>query len=245
MAENVLNVLGRRITDGELPAGAVFTVAQIEEEFGAARSVVREAIGVLGSIGMVEPRRRVGVIVTEQDRWDPYDPHLIRWLLGGPQRSTHLEALMELRLAVEPLAARLAADRATPDERADLLRHAEVLHQLGERGQGNTQGYLEADIAFHSTLLRASGNPFLAGLATPVAEVLRGRTELGLTPGRPAAGTLEDHVAAARAIASHDPATASSRSTAHLETVRREVSTDASTDTTTDSTLDPDAETEA
>ncbi|MGI6878051.1 FadR/GntR family transcriptional regulator [Microbacterium sp. gxy059] len=225
MASEILDELGQKIADGDLAPGAVFTLAEVEARYGVARSVVREAIGVLASIGMVEPRRRVGVIVREARFWDVYDADLIRWTLAGPGRDAHLEALMELRLAAEPLAARLAADRATPEQRADLLRSAEMLDQLGTAGRGHSLDYLDADLAFHSTLLHASGNPFLAGLAGPIAEVLRGRARLGLTPSTPAPGTLEDHVATARAIAARDAATAAERSATQLEQVRREVAT--------------------
>ncbi|MDN3312095.1 FCD domain-containing protein [Microbacterium oryzae] len=220
---NLLDRLGQSIADGALAAGSVFTIADVQAESGASRSVVREAVGVLASIGMVEPRRRVGVIVTSEHRWEIYDPHLIRWSLSGPRRARQLEALMELRLAVEPLAARLAAERATPDQRTDLLATAEALGELGAAGRGDTLDYLDADVEFHTTLLVASGNPFLAGLVSPITEVLRGRTELGLTPRRPAPGTVEDHIATARAIAEYDSHTAAARSAAQLEQVRREV----------------------
>lgn len=220
---SVLHQLGQSIADGALPAHSVFTIADVQAQHGASKSVVREAVGVLASIGMVEPRRRVGVIVAPEERWEIYDPHLIRWSLAGPRRAEQLESLMELRLAVEPLAARLAAVRASAEQREELLRHAAALGELGAAGRGDTLDYLDADVAFHSTLLVASGNPFLAGLVSPVAEVLRGRRELGLTPSRPAPGTVEDHIATARAVAARDAPTASARSAAQLEQVRREV----------------------
>lgn len=220
---DVLDHLGQRIADGSLPPGSVFTIADVESELRTSRSVVREAVGVLASIGMIEPRRRVGMIVAPPERWEIYDPHLIHWTLKGPQRAHQLAALMELRAAVEPYAARLAAERATPEERADLIRHAETLSELGSSGRGDSLDYLDADVAFHTTLLRASGNPFLAGLTTAIAEVLRGRAELRLTPAIPAPGTIEDHVATAHAIAMRDGAAAEHRSAQQLEQVRREV----------------------
>ena len=50
---------------------------------------------------------------------------------------------------------------------------------------GDLEAYLEADVAFHRTLLQASGNEMLAALTTVVAEVLAGRTHHDLMPARP------------------------------------------------------------
>ena len=57
-------------------------------------------------------------------------------------------------------------------------------------GQADTAPYLEADLAFHSLVLTASGNPLLGALEQPVREVLAGRTHFGMHPKTPAPGTL-------------------------------------------------------
>ncbi|GAB3267512.1 FCD domain-containing protein [Microbacterium sp. MEC084] len=225
---DVLGELGRRIAAGEIPPGAVLTLAGIEAEQGASRTVVREAVRVLESLGMVESRRRVGITVLPRERWDAFDPLLIGWNLEGPFRQQQLEALMELRVAVEPMAARLAAERATPAQRAELKRLAEELNDLGHRGLGASDPYLEIDLAFHATLLAASGNPLLAALERPVHAVLEGRTRLGLTPSIPVAGTLEDHLRLALAIVAGDADEAERHSRGHMHTVWGEVAGDAS-----------------
>ena len=68
---------------------------------------------VLESMGLVAARRRVGITVLPPARWNPFDPDIIRWRLAGPDRLRHLQSLSELRSAIEPLAARLAAAHAT------------------------------------------------------------------------------------------------------------------------------------
>ncbi|UWF76936.1 FCD domain-containing protein [Microbacterium neungamense] len=123
---------------------------------------------------------------------------------------------MELRVAVEPMAARLAARRATPQQRAELRRLAEEMGELGRRGLAADDAYLQADIAFHELLLTASGNPLLATLRVPVREVLAGRTRLGLHPPVPAPGTLEDHLRLALDIAAGDADAAERQSRSHL-----------------------------
>lgn len=223
MHGDVLDALGGRIAAGELAPGDVLTLAQIEAESGASRTVVREAVRVLESLGMLTSRRRVGITVQPREGWDAFAPSLIRWNLAGPQRQQQLEALMELRVAVEPMAARLAALRATPAQRDELRALAEHLRDLGRRGLADTEEFMEADVDFHRALLRASANPQLAALEDPVSEVLRGRTRLGLHPRVPAAGTLDEHLAVALAVAAGDADDAERHSSTHLRGVWDEI----------------------
>ncbi|MHA7146263.1 FadR/GntR family transcriptional regulator [Arthrobacter sp. TmT3-37] len=197
----VLERLGSEIAQGVRPAGSVITLARLEDEAGVSRTVIREVVRILESMGMVESRRRVGVTVLPVAAWNVLDPQLIRWRLLGPERVTQLHRLTEMRLALEPTAARLAASRATPETAAELIELATRLRVLGEAGRGHEQPYLDADIAFHALLLAASGNDMMASLHGIVTEVLAGRTDLGLSPADPAPVSFDNHEGVARAIA--------------------------------------------
>jgi len=197
---DVLDQIGHRIVLGEPAPGEVITVADLEAEYSVSRTVVREAVRVLESIGMVRSKRRVGLTVLPRECWDSFDAHLIQWNLTGPGRQAQLESLIELRLAVEPVAARLAARRASADESAELVRLSDTLDTLGQQKLGNSDQYLEVDVAFHSLLLASSGNPMFRTLTKPICEILRGRSALGLTPAVPAPSVLADHLGAALAI---------------------------------------------
>ncbi|WP_460797522.1 FadR/GntR family transcriptional regulator [Microbacterium sp. GXF0217] len=220
---DLLDDLGRRIAVGELADGEVLTLAQLEADYKASRTLVREAVRVLESMGMLASRRRVGITVQPRTRWDQFDPKIIQWTLAGPDRQQQLEALMELRVAVEPLAAGLAAQRANDEQRAEIRRLAEVLDDLGHRGLGDSTEYLDADLRFHALVLTASGNPLLAALERPVHEVLTGRTRLGMHPSTPASGTLEQHLRVAMDIADGDAAAAEEHSREHLRGVWHEI----------------------
>ncbi|NHI17383.1 FadR/GntR family transcriptional regulator [Microbacterium excoecariae] len=222
----VVDDLGTRIASGEIPPGSVLTLARLESDFQASRTVVREAVRVLESLGLLAARRRVGITVRPREEWDAFSPQLIAWNLHGPFRQQQLEALMELRVAVEPMAARLAAQRASDAQRAELRRLAEELRHLGARGLGASDAFLAADVAFHDVLLAASGNPQLGALRAPVREVLTGRSRLGMTPSVPAAGTLEEHEAVAAAISRADGAGAEAHSRHHMMTVWDEIQQD-------------------
>jgi DNA-binding FadR family transcriptional regulator len=219
----IVEMLGRRIAGGELTEGESVTVARLEDEFDASRTVVREAVRVLEAHGLVASRRRVGVTVLPRVQWRNLDATVISWTLAGPRRLDLLVELTALRVAVEPVAAREAALHADDAHRAQLLQLATRLSELGERGDGASEEYLRADIAYHSLLLRAGGNALFAQLAEPIAEVLAGRASLGLTPDIPQVGTLEAHLATARAISTRDAASAESAAREHLTLVAGEV----------------------
>jgi DNA-binding FadR family transcriptional regulator len=195
--------VGRSIVDGTVPAGAVLLAESIEREQGVSRSVIREAIRVLGSMGLVESVKRVGIRVLPPDRWNVYDPTLIRWRLLGPGKGDQLRSLTELRAAVEPMAAELAARHATPMVSTELLQVAARMRTAGQTG--DLAEFLELDIRFHRLVLQGSGNEMFAKLDEPVAAVLSGRTDLGLMPDHPHQNTLRLHADVADAIAGGAP----------------------------------------
>ena len=59
--DNVLTGLGADIVSGALPAGAVINLEGVGAQYGVSRSVAREAVRVLESMGLVASRRRVGI----------------------------------------------------------------------------------------------------------------------------------------------------------------------------------------
>jgi DNA-binding FadR family transcriptional regulator len=191
--------LGTRIVGGELPTGHVMLAEQLEEELRVSRSVVREAVRVLQSLGLVETIKRVGIRVLPANRWNPFDPLVIRWRLAGDGRGAQLRSLAELRSAVEPVAASLAAENAPEELRRELLDVSLAMRDAGHAG--DVPRFLELDIHFHALLLTGSGNEMFANLVGQVAETLTGRTVHGLMPDHPRESALQWHVDVAQAIA--------------------------------------------
>lgn len=202
--ESVLDRLGFDITCGAIPAGTRISSEEISDRFGVSRTVAREVVRVLESLDMVSIRRRAGITVRAQHEWQALDPKVIRWRLAGPDRLAQLAWLAELRSGIEPLAARLAATNATPEQCGALT--GAVVGMAATARAANTAAYLGHDIDFHATLLAASGNPLLRVFAPIVREVLAGRTEHALMPEHADPGAVQLHVAAAAAIRGGDGA---------------------------------------
>lgn len=204
--QTVLDDLGRRIASGTLPPGEVLRIDELAESHGVSRPVIREVVRVLQSMGVLITRRRVGVTVAEQRAWNVFDPRIIRWRLDGEGRAAQLESLSELRGGIEPIAAALAARRATPAQCGDLTKAVVDMAVHGK--SGDLEAYLKADLLFHHTLLAASGNEMLGALTDVVSEVLIGRTHHGLMPDLPNPAAIRLHADVAQAVQSGDPAAA-------------------------------------
>jgi DNA-binding FadR family transcriptional regulator len=199
---NLLDALGTGIVSGRLPVGSVLTLDGVSAEHGVSRSVAREAVRVLESMGMVASRRRVGITIQPAGTWNVFDPQVIRWRLDAGDRAAQLVSLSELRRGFEPVAAALAARRADPHQCR--IMAAAVSDMVVHGRSGDLEAYLLADKVFHRALLEASGNEMFRALNEVVAEVLTGRTHHGMMPEKPNTEAIALHDEVARAIRLRD-----------------------------------------
>src|SRR3954468_4349862 len=199
---NLVEALGTAIASGHYPAGEVLTLDGVSAEHGVSRSVAREAVRVLESMGMAASRRRVGITIQPAEKWNVFDPTLIRWRLAFGDRAAQLVSFSELRRGFEPAAAALAARRADPHQCR--IMAAAVSDMVVHGRSGDLESYLLADKIFHQTLLEASGNEMFRALNGVVAEVLMGRTHHGMMPDVPNPAAIELHDQVARAIRLRD-----------------------------------------
>lgn len=199
----VLDEIGAEICAGTRAAGSVLTLDEIERVHGVSRSVARETIRVLEALGLVASRRRVGSVVQPESAWNLYDPRIIRWRMSSPAKEAHVRSLTELRLAVEPEAARLAAQRAASQAGAALVGLAARMWAAHENG--DAAAFHDADLAFHTEILTSSGNPLFAHLDGLVGEALTGRHVHALAPERPTAASARLHAEVATAIQQRRP----------------------------------------
>ncbi|MDQ7808016.1 FCD domain-containing protein [Amycolatopsis sp. A133] len=171
----IVDELGRLIVEGVLGDGQPLVPEELGRRFSASRTVVREALRVLESKGMVTARPRVGTWTLPPEAWDAIDPDIIAWRVGGPDGREHLRELRELRLAIEPQAARMAAQHRRPDELSAMAAAYAQMADAVERADG--EAFRDADSRFHAALIRASGNALIAQLQVPVVAALKAHGE--------------------------------------------------------------------
>jgi DNA-binding FadR family transcriptional regulator len=197
----VTESIGRSILRGEVAAGAALPVEDVlAASHGVSRAVVREAMKVLAAKGMVSIRPSAGTRVLPRGRWQLLDPDVLDWLGGSAPEPDFVTELLELRLMIEPEAARLAARRATA---ADVAAMRAALVRMGAALDGEGD-YVSADIAFHEALLEAAHNRFLNQLGGAMARLLRFSTNLSWRYPDAARGSLPVHGAVLEAVARGD-----------------------------------------
>jgi DNA-binding FadR family transcriptional regulator len=217
---HVVDALVPMIVSGELPPGSLLpTEPEMSAQFAVSRSVVREALRVLGAKGLIDVRHGSGTRVTTPDRWDTLDPLVLTALRERGASAAVLHDLLEARTIIECEVAALAAQRADTADRAAI---DDALARM-RAALDDPARFVTGDSAFHLALLRAARNRVLERMTQPMHELLS--YAQALTDAIP--GVLEralrDHEAIANAIARRDPEGARNAMRAHLAQTQRDV----------------------
>jgi DNA-binding FadR family transcriptional regulator len=200
LTHGLLDALGRAIVTGRYDDGPFPTEAELAKQHGVSRSVTREAVKMLTAKGLVSARPRQGTIVQPRSSWNLFDTDVLRWLLNRKFSLDLLRQFNQLRIAIEPEAAALAAALADADELAAIRSGLERMRAAEDGGDH----ILEADIAFHVAILKGSKNPFYAQFQDVVTTALRSSIQFtNRIKGHSA--SIPDHAAVEQAIAKRQP----------------------------------------
>lgn len=169
-----VETLARRITDGAYDVGRRLRPPSLAAELDFVEPVLGEAVRVLAAKGVVDAAHRV----LPRAEWNVLDADVLRWTLAheplGPVGL--FPDLYELRRAVEPSAAALAAQFRSPDDLAALEASLAAMAEAERLAQpAHARLAARADVAFHTALLTASGNRFFARLSQVLAPPLTAR----------------------------------------------------------------------
>lgn len=172
----VLNEMGEQICSGQFQPGDILPAEdELAEQMQVSRITIRETMKSLSAKGMLQVRRRHGTIVLPRSEWQLFDPDVITWRARAGAVDADLVAdLMELRTIIEPNAAKLAAKRATPEDRVAVRRAFKAM----ERAVAGHGEYVPADLAFHGAILTACHNQFIQQMRNALSAILRTSFEL-------------------------------------------------------------------
>lgn len=207
LAYGLLTTLGRSIVTGEFDKAGFPTEAELCVRYGASRTVTREAVKMLSAKGLLSSRQRKGTRVQPVEKWNLLDPDVLTWLMERPFSKEIFLEFTQMRLAIEPTAAALAAQVQNKAAIAEIRAGLEGMRACG----GEPEASLESDIAFHVAILKASGNPFFWRLKPLIDNALR----LSITLTNTIAGhtaSIPAHEAICVAIETGDAVTAETAS---------------------------------
>ena len=201
LTQQVVQELGIAIVTGKFSADRPFPKeSEICEQFGASRSIVREAIKVLNAKGLLSARPRRGTSVRPEKDWNLLDPDVLYWML---KRRFNLDLLIDFtraRLAIEPAAAAEAARSASPQQQRKM---ATMLARMEQAAQG-TLDPLETDVDFHLSILEASNNPFFYNMSPVIETALNFSIRFTNRQLRQRVASVAEHAVILDAILSRD-----------------------------------------
>jgi DNA-binding FadR family transcriptional regulator len=215
--------LACEIVSGRLPAGSPFPSAEeIVQRYGISRTVARETVHTLSMLGLVLVQHGKRTEVLPKDEWDILSAVVQDALRREGRAGPLLRDLYEFRMLVEPGAARLMAERASPDEVSELERLAGTMSALAEESskrrteEGADSAFHQADWDFHHLVARASGNALVGAVIRDIREVLATLWSLSRLGPEEIARVAEQHARIAAAMARRDPARAADAMREHL-----------------------------
>lgn len=214
--EGVVDQLRRLIREGRLvPGQRLPSERELSERFQVSRASLREAIRALEIEGLVVIRPGAGTFVSEEG-FDAAMDVLAQRLLAEREA---LADIMELRLILEPQTARLAAERATSEDRAGMVQILEEQQQQINRGESG----VVADTAFHSAVAAASHNHALERLSGTLVDLLAPSRDEGLQSRDRSLRSLRTHTEILDAVQSGDGEAAYQAMRIHIVGVDREI----------------------
>jgi DNA-binding FadR family transcriptional regulator len=162
-------VLGSEILSGvRRPGSRMPSVEEMFESFGVSRVVMREVTKTLAAKGLVASKTRVGTIVRDPADWNWIDADVLSWRLKLGLDIPFLAQITDVRRAVEPVCAALAARHRSRD---DLARMRKALRTMTD-ATDDPRAFSAADLAFHVAVSTASGNPLLRSFTAVVEAAL-------------------------------------------------------------------------
>jgi DNA-binding FadR family transcriptional regulator len=182
-----LDQLGEAIVGGRFAPGAsIPPEPQLCESFSVSRTVIREAVKSLVAKGLLVTGPKVGTRVLPSDQWNWFDPDVVAWQSKAGLTRDFLRDLQELRRVVEPAAVRMAAERASSQDIAEIEASYAGMKQAIEEGGD----YVRHDLAFHQGLIGACHNRMLVQMSKALGALLRTSFEISTwVPRRPAAAS--------------------------------------------------------
>jgi len=174
------------------------------EQMKVSRSAAREAVKSLAAKGLITSRARQGIRISPESEWNLFDADVLRWMRDSNPSLELLKEFTELRVAVEPEAAKLAAERQNKKK----IRKIGVALQRMKQAESGLDDPLESDIAFHLSILDASENRFFMQLGRIIDTTLRVSIRFTNMRTGVQVGNYEEHKRIYDSVAGSDPSMA-------------------------------------
>jgi len=160
---------------------------RLSEGLGVSRTPIREAMTLLEQEGFVRTRPRRGIFVVRKTKRE-------------------IVEMITVMASLESMAARLAAERATDADIAELRRLMDAFRAPhGQEGGERLAEYSDANIAFHQAIIKMSGCTLLAEMTENLFIHMRAIRKITIHQENRAARSIVDHMRIIEALERRDP----------------------------------------
>lgn len=194
LRDQVLAELRRRIVNGDYPPGQRLTEDRLAADFGVSRNPVREALRIVQADGLVTMTPRRGAVVATPD-------------------ASSVADLFAVRSSLETVAARMAAERATAQDVADLRALLDAAREATERDDLSRVAELNRDL--HMRVIATSGNRWLSSISSSLYLHVHWVFRIGAAHRAP--HSWQEHIRLVDAIEAGDPDEAEAAARAHVD----------------------------
>ena len=205
--DQIAAILGTEILRGtHRPGDNMPAEPDLIARFQVSRTVMREVMKTLAAKGLVVSKTRIGTRVRDPLHWNYFDVDVLVWRVRIGLDDEFMRSLTEIRRALEPASAALAAQRRTS---TDLAHLRDSVREMGQSGHSR-QSFAEADLDFHLAIAIASGNPLLRSMASVIEAALAAPFSHSSPIDDPSDHelTVNSHAAIVNAIEARDEAAA-------------------------------------
>lgn len=198
MADQIFDQLEREILSGVYKRGEVLTELKLSEQLGVSRTPIREALGRLGQEHIIEMSSRGAVVIgiSLED----------------------IAIIYEIRVRIEGMAARLAAEHLTP-ESAEELKNIVDLQEFYTK-KGDADNIKNMDSAFHQKLYQLSGSAPLCDTLLALHKKILQYRRASVSDSSRAVQSLAEHRAICNAVLAGDAAQAEVLTIEHVKNAR-------------------------
>ncbi|RKP51782.1 FadR/GntR family transcriptional regulator [Pararobbsia silviterrae] len=168
LVEQTVQRLARNIVSGLYSGETLPTQDELARDFDVSRTVMREALSMLVSRGMLDVRTKTGTRARPMREWQVLNRDVVEWRFLRTPEDAFMRDLVDFRIEIEVRAARLAAERAT-EEGLNLIREAYAIYS---QCSIDDPQFMVLDEQLHMAILKASNNRFFDQMAPIVRAAL-------------------------------------------------------------------------
>lgn len=215
VAEEAMIIIKEMISKMEV-GEQIPTENQLQKELGISRQIIREVLINLQAEGYVEVRRGKGTFVIDKEEHDKQK--FLEWFRNNKFK---IQELIEVRMAIEPFAAKLAAERITDEEILQLEESCEKLPELIK--SEDVEQIVNEDENFHNIILTATRNEGMSFIYNSFIPTLRSyRSKAFSKPANPEL-VIDAHLNILREIKRRDPEKVANAMFQHIDESRHDI----------------------